>query len=38
MIDSIIKALGFVKPVRKKEPLPAGLEHLTVVPAKRWWN
>ena len=38
MFDSIKKALGFDKPIRKKVQLPEGLSHLEVIPAKGWWN
>jgi hypothetical protein len=38
MFDSIIKALGFAKPTRKKVQLPKGLNQLEVVSAKGWWN
>lgn len=38
MLNSIKKALGLAKPVRKKVKLPEGLNHLEVIPAKGWWN
>ncbi|GIU26389.1 hypothetical protein TUM4644_22440 [Shewanella colwelliana] len=39
MLDSLKKALGLNhKPERKKVQLPAGLDHLEVIPAKGWWN
>ncbi|SQH76177.1 conserved protein of unknown function [Shewanella benthica] len=39
MFDSIKKALGLThKPARIKVQLPAGLNHLEVIPAKVWWK
>ncbi len=39
MINSLKKALRLShKPQRIKAKLPAGLEHLEVIPAKGWWN
>ncbi len=38
MINSIKKALGLAKPVRKKVKLPEGLNYLEVTTAKGWWN
>jgi hypothetical protein len=38
MIATLMNALGFTKPARKKVKLPKGLEHLEVIQANAWWH